>query len=151
MTSGTRCGNRPENGWWKKERRSDARLRGWTRSKREVLQHLPPTRIRKGRFMEQRKITLRLEIMTPEAAHAIVTHELYERQRPLDQSVVQEYTLAMRNGEFRQGTILSFCVYRGTRSLINGQHTLHALIRAGVRLELGVEEIQVESLEERAV
>jgi hypothetical protein len=100
--------------------------------------------------MEHRKITLRHELMTPQAARAIVTNELYERQRQLDQAVVREYALAMLNGEFRQGTIISFCVYRGKRYLVNGQHTLHAIMLAGHPLELGIEEIAVETLEERA-
>jgi len=106
--------------------------------------------------MEQRKITLRHQEITPEAARSILTHERYERQRPLDQSVVQEYALAMLNGEFRQGTLISFCVYQPTRQLkairylINGQHTLEAICRSGVTLVLGVEEIAVESLEERS-
>jgi hypothetical protein len=100
--------------------------------------------------MEQRKITLRHEVITPEAARSILLHERYERQRPIDQSVVQEYALAMLNGEFRQGTLITFCVYRGKRYLINGQHTLEAICRSGIALELAIEEIQVESLEERS-
>jgi len=100
--------------------------------------------------MEQRKISLRHERITPQAARTILLHERYERQRPLDLGVVQEYALAMLNGEFRQGTVISFCVYQGTRYLVNGQHTLEAICRSGVTLELGLEEIQIESLEERA-
>jgi len=69
--------------------------------------------------MEHRKISLRQEVMTPQAAQAILAHELYERQRRLDQSVVQEYALLMRSGQFRQGTLLSFCVSQGKRWLIN--------------------------------
>src|SRR5262245_45917639 len=101
--------------------------------------------------MEQRKITLRHERITPEAAQAIVRNEMYERQRPVEQSVVNEYALAMITGEFRQGTVISFCVYRGKRSLVNGQHTLLAIIRCGIAQFLGIEEIEVKSLEERAV
>jgi hypothetical protein len=100
--------------------------------------------------MEQRDITLRHAIMTADSAYTIVTQEMYAHQRPLNQSVVQEYALAMRKTEFRPGTTISFCVYQGRRYLINGQHTLHALIRADVSLLLGIEEIQVESLEEIA-
>jgi hypothetical protein len=100
--------------------------------------------------MEQRKITMSRKVITPEVARTILTQERYEAQRPLDQSVVQEYALAMLNGEFRQGTLISFCVYKGKRFLINGQHTLEAICRSGVSIELAIEEIVVESLEERA-
>src|SRR5262249_11867676 len=109
------------------------------------LRHERPT-------MEQRKITLSHVMMTPQAARTILLYERYERQRPLDQSVVQEYALAMVNGEFRQGTVISFCVLKDKdeRYLVNGQHTLEAICRSGVTLQLGIEDIQVESLEERA-
>ena len=100
--------------------------------------------------MQQRKISIRREVITPEGARTILTQERYERQRPLDQSVVQEYALAMLNGEFRQGTLISFCIYKCQRYLVNGQHTLEAICRSGVSIELAVEEIPVESLEERA-
>jgi hypothetical protein len=100
--------------------------------------------------MEQRKIKLSMVTMTSDLARSILTHERYEGQRQLDQSFVQAYALDMRNGEFRQGTLISFCVYKGKRYLVNGQHTLEAICLSGVTLELAVEEIQVESLEERA-
>jgi hypothetical protein len=100
--------------------------------------------------MEQRDITVRHEVLTADTAHTIVTQELYAHQRPINQSVVQEYALAMRQQEFRPGTTISFCVYQGKRYLINGQHTLQALIRAQVALLLGIEEIHVTSLEEIA-
>ena len=103
-----------------------------------------------GIIVEQRKITLRHELITPESARSILTNERYERQRPLDQSVVQEYALAMLNDEFRQGTVISFAVYKGKRYLINGQHTLEAICRAGIALELGIEEIPVDTMEERS-
>ena len=75
---------------------------------------------------------MRHEVITPEVARTILTQERYERQRPLDQSVVQEYALAMLNGEFRQGTLISFCIYKRQRYLVNGQHTLEAICRSGV-------------------
>ncbi|HEX6827170.1 MAG TPA: hypothetical protein VF077_12705 [Nitrospiraceae bacterium] len=100
--------------------------------------------------MEHRKITLRHELITPDSAQSIVTQELYAHQRPLSQAVVREYALAMRNGDFRQGTVISFCLLDGRRYLINGQHTLHAVILVQQPLEVAVEEIAVESAEELA-
>src|SRR5262245_18756207 len=100
--------------------------------------------------MEQRKIKVYLMTFTSDLARSILQHERYEGQRQLDHTFVQAYALDMRNGEFRQGTMISFCVYKGQRYLINGQHTLEAICLSGVTIELAVEEIQVESLEERA-
>jgi hypothetical protein len=100
--------------------------------------------------MEQRKISVRQERMTPQAAQAILLHEMYEHQRPLEESVIQNYTLQHHNNNFRPNTLLSFCTLHGRRWLINGQHTLHAIVRAGKPLDVSIEEIAVESLAERA-
>jgi hypothetical protein len=77
-------------------------------------------------------------------------HEMYERQRSLNQGYVRQYALAMRTGDFRVGTVVSFAVWQGKRYLINGQHTHHAIVLAGTPLLLGIEEIAVESYEEIA-
>jgi hypothetical protein len=95
--------------------------------------------------MEHGKITLRHELISPQQALHVVTHELYERQRPLDQNVVEQYALAMRQQEFRPGTVVSFCLWNNRRYLINGQHTHHGIVRAETPLLLGIEEIEVKS------
>jgi hypothetical protein len=98
--------------------------------------------------MQDPKITLRHELVSSAAASAILTHELYARQRPINQSYIHQYALAMEKNEFRQGTVISFCVFKKRRYLINGQHTLHALILRQQPYLLGIEEIPVASYEE---
>jgi hypothetical protein len=100
--------------------------------------------------MQHNNITLRHEVISPTTASAIVTYELYERQRPLHTGRVRQYALAMRQGKFRRGTLLSFCCWQGKRYLINGQHTLQALRLANMSMEFGIEEITVGAYDEIA-
>jgi hypothetical protein len=101
--------------------------------------------------MQDPKITLRHEVVSSAAASAILEHERYDRQRPINHSYINQYALAMQKNEFRQGTVISFCVWKGRRYLINGQHTLHAIILEAKPYLLGIEEIPVKSYEEIAL
>src|SRR5262245_34207665 len=104
----------------------------------------------KGSTMEHRKITTRQVVLTPQAAQAILTNELYEHQRPLEESTIQSYAMQHLQNNFRPNTMISFCVLHGHRWCINGQHTLHAIVRADKPLAVNIEEIEVMSLAERA-
>jgi hypothetical protein len=101
--------------------------------------------------MQDPKITLRHELVSSAAASAILAKERYDRQRPINHSYINQYALAMQKKEFREGTVISFCVFKGSRYLINGQHTLHAIVLAATPYLLGIEEIPVKSYEEIAL
>lgn len=83
-------------------------------------------------------ITQDFETMTGQLAQQILDTEAYIHQRKVDQSYVNEYALIMKRGEFRPGTEIVFVRYKGTRMLLNGQHTLHAIIRSGLALRVSV-------------
>jgi hypothetical protein len=104
----------------------------------------------KGPNMEHRQITRTEKVIAPSEAQASLTKEAYERQRPLSHSWIRQYALAYIKGEFRPGSVMSYCVWRGKRYLVNGQHRLHAVVLAGIPYNFCVEEIVVESYEEIA-
>lgn len=88
--------------------------------------------------------------MTPTLAEGIVLNELYPDQRGRDVDVIQDYALQMRHGTFRRWTVITFAVLHGRRYLVNGQHTLYAILLAEVPIEVTIEERPVHSLEEMA-
>jgi hypothetical protein len=100
--------------------------------------------------MEHRKTSLTETVLAPSEAQASLTNDAYERQRSVNQSFVRQYALAMLKQEFRPGSLLSYCVWRGKRYLVNGQHRLHAVVLAKIPYVFQVEEIVVESYEEIA-
>jgi len=76
-------------------------------------------------------ITSDLKLVSPsEASHMLDTMR-YEFQRKVDQTYVEEYFRAMQRGEFRPGTEITFAEYNGKLEDMNGQHTLHALVKFG--------------------
>lgn len=100
--------------------------------------------------MEHQEPTVYHLLTTPDLAQGIVLNELYPDQRGRDVDVIQDYALQMRHRTFRPWTVITFAVLNGRRFLVNGQHTLYALLAAGVTLPLTIEERPVASWEELA-
>lgn len=88
-------------------------------------------------------IGMRLAYATPErAAHWLKLS--YARQRPVRKFHVIFLAHMLRLGHFRPGTQITFAVLAdGTKTLINGHHTLLAIIESGVAVWLEVQEIAV--------
>lgn len=87
--------------------------------------------------MDSKIITMR-ELITPEYARAIVrnSEDAGFRNRNLNQKIVREYAYKMRNGLWKpSGQTISISK---EGYLLDGNHRLHALIQAGVSLEINV-------------
>lgn len=76
----------------------------------------------------------------PEVASAICLDYNYSGNRRLKPSVVSEYEVSMRDGDFvTEHTAICFGLLDGKPSLINGQHTLSAVAKAGKQMPLIVD------------
>lgn len=76
--------------------------------------------------------------VTPEMADGWLNHNLYERQRRRAEWHVQRLAIEMEKGRFIAGTQIHFGVHGGNLRLVNGQHTLAAIARSGMPVELTV-------------
>ena len=86
-----------------------------------------------------------LTLITPDKAQALL--ELcYQGQRPLRQHHVRFLRHLMRTGHWRQGAEIHCARVEGERFLVNGQHTLTALVQEGLAAWLTVVEIDVPTL-----
>jgi hypothetical protein len=75
----------------------------------------------------------------------------FERQRPISARNVQRLGEEMKAGWFLAGTPIFICVLpNGHRLIVNGNHTLEAIIATGVTVPLTIIEKQVATLEEAA-
>jgi hypothetical protein len=109
--------------------------------------HRTPSR--NGAAPPRPAISTHLQLISPKQARAILETETYPQQRPLRPYQVQYLSGLIARGSLRPGTLISFAVIKGTRYLINGQHTLAALGDSrGGPLWLQEEEIRVATLEE---
>jgi len=88
-------------------------------------------------------ITTALVVVTPEQALRWLTDNNFARQRPLRGWHVRYLAQAMRGGRFLEGTQIHFVVYNQHKHLVNGQHTLAAILQAGVPMVLNVQETTV--------
>lgn len=84
--------------------------------------------------------------ITPEMAEELLKDNSYEGQRSLREGRVQQYAEAMIRGEFLPSPI-DVARLDGRRYLINGQHRLHAILRAGVPVEQLLNEYDAPSME----
>lgn len=81
--------------------------------------------------------------VTPDIAAAWLTFN-FDRQRPINELSVRQLAEAMRRNTFTTNTI-KFAVFGDRRVLINGQHTLTAIMRSGKTLVLPVQDMAVSS------
>lgn len=100
--------------------------------------------------MEHHEPTIYPLLMTSTLAQGIVLNEMYPDQRARDLDVIQDYALQMRHGTFRPWTVITFALLDGRRYLVNGQHTIYAILTSGMTMPLMIEERQVTSWEEMA-
>lgn len=66
--------------------------------------------------------------MSPSAASHILQTARYEDQRSIDWGWVRQYALAMEQERFRPCSLISYALHAGQRILVNGQHTLEAIV-----------------------
>jgi hypothetical protein len=86
-----------------------------------------------------------LTLVTPDKAQALLAL-CYQGQRPLRQHHVRFLRHLMRTGHWRQGAEIHCARVEGERFLVNGQHTLTALVQEGLASWLTVVEIDVPTL-----
>lgn len=87
----------------------------------------------------------------PEQAARWLCCNNFARQRPLRQRHVRYLSQAMTHGRFLEGTKIDFVVWNAQEFLINGQHTLAAIVHSGVPILLCVQRTPVAQEEEIAV
>ena len=88
--------------------------------------------------------------VTPAIAQDWLQKYRFERQRTLRQHHVQFLANLMRQGHFRPGSSVAIAVENGAHYLINGQHTLTAIVQSGVTITLSIETYVVSSMDEVA-
>lgn len=91
--------------------------------------------------------TLRTEIILTAPAYAQVLRKTaeYGRQRPIADSHVKRLSAEMTAGRFIKGTQVHICVLGDTLAIVNGNHTLEAVIDSGVEIPLSYLYTQVKS------
>lgn len=92
-----------------------------------------------------RKPTFTTRMVCPRDAQRWLTNNLYQGQRAFRPAHAQWLLSLMRNGHFRDGSVVTFGVLDGKHYLVNGQHTLAALAQYGQPLELTIEDHPVAS------
>lgn len=92
--------------------------------------------------------TIEKKVITPEIAEDILSSSIMEYQRPLRKGHVKFLAKEIKAGRFGTNTI-SICENgKGEQYLVNGQHTLRAIIEAETPLLLTVEIYKVSSVEQ---
>lgn len=89
------------------------------------------------------------EKITPHLAELWLNSN-YENQRQLREYHVNYLANEMKLGRFMPTVTIAFCLMNGKSHLVNGQHTLHAIIRSGTVQELGVQRTSVDTPSELA-
>jgi hypothetical protein len=87
-------------------------------------------------------------LIEPHIALEIGNSHNYANQRPLSKSHSNMLAEAMRRGEFREFTSIDFAVLNGQPHLINGQHTLNAIVVARKKIWLSAHFHAVNSTQE---
>lgn len=82
--------------------------------------------------------TSELRLVTPDQAQHWLTECLYERQRERQQWQINRLAIEMERGRFVAGTQIHFGVLDGHWKLVNGQHTLAAIVQTGLSITLGI-------------
>lgn len=87
-------------------------------------------------------------LVTPAMAKCLVEHLNFDEQRALKGTNVVVLAAAMKEGRFREYSDIQFASLNGALHLINGQHTLHAIVASGVSVPLCVHVYSVRSADE---
>ncbi|MBF0176473.1 MAG: hypothetical protein HQL63_06445 [Magnetococcales bacterium] len=83
-------------------------------------------------------VTSELTLVTPQHADAWLRTFAYEKQRNLSDQHIQRLAVEMARGRFIEGTTIHFAQVGRQKFLINGNHTLHAVVKSGVTIPLTV-------------
>lgn len=86
--------------------------------------------------------------VTPERAADWLSHAIYERQRRRADWHVRRLAVEAEAGRLIPGTQIHFAMHEARLHLVNGQHTLAAIVKAGRPVVLSVLQTEVDSLEE---
>ncbi len=92
--------------------------------------------------------------VNPVFAKNLLEHNMFPGQRPVSPSHVTYLTNLMKAGTFRENTIVTLAYLKQNTDqaqCVNGQHTLHAVVRANVTQRLVLEYRQVDSLDDIAI
>lgn len=100
--------------------------------------------------MSKSKIVISTVDVDPERAQYWLENNNYERQRGYKPYHAQYLASQMRQGFHREETEITFGVLNNRHYLVNGQHTLHAIVIYGKPVKLRVEDRAVASREELA-
>jgi hypothetical protein len=77
------------------------------------------------------ELKIESKIVDVAEARELLASSVYARQRKLRAAHVQRLARIMNKGEFRQGTPIDLAVVGKRQYLLNGQHTLNAIIHSG--------------------
>lgn len=98
----------------------------------------------------ENKVASELVFVTPYQATSWLTHDNYEKQRPLRTSHVEYLSNEIKKGRLIAGTPIHFASDGNRRYLVNGQHTLAAIAHAKMGQLLTVMLTRVSSAQEIA-
>lgn len=84
------------------------------------------------------RVDSHLVLVYPEAARRWLDKSMWGKQRQYRPWHAEELAQAMRNGEFVEGTQIHFAKFKGEVHCVNGQHTLHAVVKANMPINLTV-------------
>ena len=87
-------------------------------------------------FYDIEQLKCELVNVTPDLAQQLVASTLYERQRPMSSDHIDRLATEMKKGRFIPGTEVHFAVVGRSMFMINGNHTIRAVVRSGVTLPL---------------
>lgn len=89
-------------------------------------------------------------MVTPSLANHWINNYRYAGQRDIKPHRVADLAQKMRNGEFTHGSV-AFAVCDGEQHLVNGQHTLMAIIESKASIPTTVEHIPADTMHDVAV
>ncbi len=92
-----------------------------------------------------------IEVITPERAEQLTRYNTFDGQRPLLKKHILELYAKMQKGEFRTGEIGMAVKDDCEPILVNGQHTIHAIILCGVAVPCLVEVARYETADDLAI
>lgn len=96
--------------------------------------------------MDATNLDIKYVTITPETAIQLLQNG-FERQRNLRPAVTATYAQAMKRGTWDDNSIIRICVVDDKDYLIDGQHRLNAVIKAGIPQTFIVQRQRVEDLE----
>lgn len=90
-----------------------------------------------------------VSLVTPSEAQRIIDTARFERQRPASKQRIERLAAEMVARRFIQGTQIFFAIFPdGTEALLNGQHTMGAIVLSGLHQFLTITKQPVADLEE---